>query len=230
MDHQQHDPGSNQNLSNHQQPRMGALRSRQHKDQARNCRPSADRCQTVAHGFIIAREVSGYYEIVARQKSSRRPAVIERSKQSSKSSSSVLVLIGVFKLFKALLLIALGVGAIKFLHRDVMNTVLHWAQLLRVDPDNRLVHAVLVRVFRLTPHQLKELSVGTFLYAGLFATEGVGLLLRKRWAEYFTIVTTSGLIPLEIYELARHFTFAKLAIAFVNVLIIWYLVARVRSH
>ncbi len=142
----------------------------------------------------------------------------------------MLVLIGVFKLFKALLLIALGVGAIKFLHRDVMNTVLHWAQLLRVDPDNRLVHAVLVRVFRLTPHQLKELSVGTFLYAGLFATEGVGLLLRKRWAEYFTIVTTSGLIPLEIYELARHFTIAKLAIAFVNALIIWYLVARVRSH
>ena len=135
--------------------------------------------------------------------------MIERSKQSSKSSSFVLVLIGVFKLFKALLLIAIGVGAIKFLHKDMMNTVVHWTQLLRVDPDNRLVHGLLVRIFRLTPHQLKELSVGTFLYAGLFATEGVGLLLRKRWAEYFTIVTTSGLIPLEIFELARHFTIDK---------------------
>jgi len=156
--------------------------------------------------------------------------VIERSKQSPKSSSFVLVLIGVFKLFKALLLIAIGVGAIKFLHKDMMNTVVHWTQLLRVDPDNRFVHGILVRIFRLTPHQLKELSVGTFLYAGLFATEGVGLLLRKRWAEYFTIVTTSGLIPLEIFELARHFTMTKLVIAFVNVLIIWYLVSRVRSH
>ena len=156
--------------------------------------------------------------------------MIERSKQSPKSSSFVLVLIGVFKLFKALLLIAIGVGAIKFLHKDMMNTVVHWTQLLRVDPDNRFVHGILVRIFRLTPHQLKELSVGTFLYAGLFATEGVGLLLRKRWAEYFTIVTTSGLIPLEIFELARHFTMTKLVIAFVNVLIIWYLVSRVRSH
>lgn len=167
---------------------------------------------------------------MARRKSSRSPAVIERSKQSPKSSSFVLVLIGVFKLFKALLLIAIGVGAIKFLHKDMMNTVVHWTQLLRVDPDNRFVHGILVRIFRLTPHQLKELSVGTFLYAGLFATEGVGLLLRKRWAEYFTIVTTSGLIPLEIFELARHFTMTKLVIAFVNVLIIWYLVSRVRSH
>ena len=72
--------------------------------------------------------------------------------------------------------------------------------------------------------------MGTFLYAGLFATEGLGLLLRKRWAEYFTIVTTSGLIPLEVFEIARHFTVAKLVVALVNVLIVWYLAVRVRSH
>ncbi len=155
---------------------------------------------------------------------------MQRSKQSSKSSSLVLVLIGVFKLFKALLLIVVGIGALKFLHKDVVSTVEHWVQFLRVDPDNRLVHGLLERIFRLTPHQLKELSVGTFIYAGLFATEGVGLLLRKRWAEYFTIVTTSGLIPLEIFELTRHFTTTKLVITFVNVLIVWYLVARVRSQ
>jgi uncharacterized membrane protein (DUF2068 family) len=56
------------------------------------------------------------------------------------------------------------------------------------------------------------------------------LVLRKRWAEYFTIVTTTGLIPLEVIELARHFTMTKLVITFVNVLIVLYLVARVRSH
>jgi len=135
-----------------------------------------------------------------------------------------------FKLFKALLLIALGIGAIKFLHKDVGSTVMHWTQVLRVDADNRFVHGMLLRIFRVTPKQLKELSVGTFLYAGLFATEGLGLLLRKRWAEYFTILTTGGLIPLEIFELARHFTVTRLVVAFVNVLIVWYLVARVRSH
>src|SRR5262249_37956299 len=142
----------------------------------------------------------------------------------------VLVLIGIFKLFKAILLIAVAIGAIHFLHRDVVRTVTHWTEVLRVDPDNRFVHGLLVRVFRVTPNQLKELSLGTFLYAGLFATEGVGLLLRKRWAEYFTIITTSALIPLEVYELARHFTVTKLIVALVNGLIVGYLVARVRSH
>jgi uncharacterized membrane protein (DUF2068 family) len=168
---------------------------------------------------------------VARQTSLRRSAKRQASRQSSKSSSSfVLVLIGLFKLFKALLLIAVGIGAIKFLHKDLASTVMHWVQVLRVDPDNRFAHGILMRIFRATPKQLKELSVGTFLYAGLFATEGIGLLLRKRWAEYFTIVTTGGLIPLEIYELAQHFTVTKLVVALLNVLIVWYLVARVRSR
>jgi uncharacterized membrane protein (DUF2068 family) len=61
-------------------------------------------------------------------------------------------------------------------------------------------------------------------------TEGVGLLLRKRWAEYFTIITTAGLIPLELYELAKHVTAAKIAILIINIAIVVYLVVRVRSE
>jgi len=151
-------------------------------------------------------------------------------RQSSKSSSAILVLIGAFKLLKALLLIIVGIGAFRLLHRDLASTVVHWTNLLRVDPDNRFVHRFLIRILRVTPTQLRELSIGTFLYAGLFATEGVGLLFRKRWAEYFTIVTTSGLIPLELYEMARHFTAAKLVVLVVNIMIVGYLVKRVRSR
>lgn len=150
--------------------------------------------------------------------------------KQTRSSGLVLVLIGIFKLLKALLLVAVGVGAIHLLHKDVAGTVTHWITVLRVDPENRYLHGFLTKIFRVTPKQLKELSVGTFFYAGLFATEGVGLLLRKRWAEYFTIVTTGGLIPIEIFELARHFTPAKLVVLAINALIVWYLVMRVRAH
>ena len=161
----------------------------------------------------------------------RRSAKKQAARQSAKSSSSfVLVLIGLFKLFKALLLIAVGISAIKFLHKDLARAVIHWVRVLRVDPDNQYVHRILERIFRVTPKQLKELSVGTFLYASLFAIEGIGLLLRKRWAEYFTIIGTGGLIPLEVYELAQHFTVTKLAVVFVNMLIVWYLASRVQSR
>ena len=167
--------------------------------------------------------------MVARQTASRKPAASRRTSTSPRSSL-ILILIGLFKILKALLLIAVGIGAVKFLHKDLSGTLMHWIERLRVDPDNRWVHGLLVKVFRVTPKQLKELSVGTFFYAGLFATEGIGLLLRKRWAEYFTIVTTGALIPLEVFELVRHFTLVRVAVVVVNALIVWYLVARVRNR
>src|ERR1051325_3195643 len=153
-----------------------------------------------------------------------------RKQRPVRSSSPLLVLIGTFKLVKALLLIVVGIGLLKYLHRDLAAVVMHWTRLLRVDPENRVVHGLLVKIFHATPKQVKELRAGTFIYAGLFSIEGIGLLLQKRWAEYFTIITTGGLIPLEIFEVAQHFSMPKVAVLAVNALILIYLVKRVRSR
>jgi uncharacterized membrane protein (DUF2068 family) len=72
--------------------------------------------------------------------------------------------------------------------------------------------------------RLKELSLGTFIYAGIFLVEGVGLALRKRWAEYFTIITTSSLLPIEIYELARRVSIGRSLALAINIAVVAYLV------
>jgi uncharacterized membrane protein (DUF2068 family) len=156
-----------------------------------------------------------------------RTAVKKSRKQES---AAVLVLIALFKLLKALALIAVGIGALKYLHKDLAASVLHWVNVLRVDPDNRFIQPILAKVFSVTPRQLRELSAGTFFYAALLLIEGVGLLLRKHWAEYFTIITTGALLPLEIYELAKHVTMVKTIVLVINAAIVWYLVVRVRSR
>lgn len=135
--------------------------------------------------------------------------------------------IALFKLVKGLLLLAVGAGALRLMHRDVAETALHWVNLLRVDPDNRFIHSFLSRLTNIHPKQLREISAGTFVYSALLLTEGTGLLLHKRWAEYFTIVTTAGFIPLEVYELAKHVSIAKIIVLLLNGAIVWYLVARV---
>ena len=150
-----------------------------------------------------------------------------RSAKTAKGDVTIF-LIAIFKLAKGILLLMVAVGALKLLHRDVAETVTHWIRLLRVDPDNHHIHDLLSGVFRVTPKQLHELSLGTFIYAGLFLTEGIGLLLRKRWAEFLTIITTGGLIPLELYEIHHHLTLAKVLVLAVNVAIVIYLIVRVR--
>ena len=64
----------------------------------------------------------------------------------------------------------------------------------------------------LSPAVRGLIDLGTFLYAALFAVEGVGLWLGKRWAEWLTVVTTSLLIPIEIYEIVHKPTWERVVV------------------
>jgi uncharacterized membrane protein (DUF2068 family) len=137
-----------------------------------------------------------------------------------------LLLIAIFKLFRGLLLTLTGIGLLSLLHKDVAAIVLQLATALNVDPDNRVIQGILVKLWGLNDRKLEAVSAGTFFYAALLTTEGVGLLMRQRWAEYFTIITTAALVPLEVYELIQHFTMIRVLILVANLLIVAYLVAR----
>lgn len=68
------------------------------------------------------------------------------------------------------------------------------------------------------------------LYGLLELVEGTGLWLDKLWAEYLTVVATSLLVPLEIYELVRKPTLVKAVGISVNVAIVGYLAWRLRER
>jgi len=106
----------------------------------------------------------------------------------------------------------------------------HWINAFRVDPHNHYINWVLVKLANVDDRRLKELSVGTFLYAAIFLTEGTGLAFRKRWAEYLTIIVTSSFLPLELYELLKHVSMAKSMALIINVAVVVYLWWEVRRH
>jgi len=137
-------------------------------------------------------------------------------------------LIAVFKLLKGLALIALGIGALNLLHKDVEALVVHWINIFQVDPNAHYVRLLLEKLTILDDRRLKELSVGTFIYSAVFLTEGVGLALGKRWAEYLTIATTASLLPLEIYELAKHASIGKVLALVINLAVVVYLALELR--
>jgi uncharacterized membrane protein (DUF2068 family) len=136
--------------------------------------------------------------------------------------------IAAFKLFKGLVLFAVGVGAAKLLHKDMAFELERWADIFRVDPNNFYIHRLLERFSILDDRQLKELSVGTFFYSALLLTEGTGLLLGRRWAEFFTIIATSSFIPLEVYELTKRVRSARLIVLLLNLVVVAYLVMGLR--
>ena len=148
-----------------------------------------------------------------------------------KSSDDRLIrLIAVFKFVKGGLLVALGIGVFNLLHKDIAGAVEHWIETLRLDPGNHFLNAALAKASNVSPEQIKKIGLGSFLYAGLFLTEGTGLWLRKRWGEWLTVIVTGSLIPVEIYEIHRHLSVLKFGVLAVNVASVAYLIFRIRSQ
>ena len=148
----------------------------------------------------------------------------------ARSENRALVAIGTFKLMKGLLLFVLAAGLLSCLHKDIEQIAEHWIELFRVDPHNRYIAAFLKKLGLLTGKRLAELDALTFFYAAILSTEGIGLILRKRWAEYFTVIATASFIPMEVYELFRSVHAAKIALLILNVAIVWYLIVTLRRH
>jgi uncharacterized membrane protein (DUF2068 family) len=150
---------------------------------------------------------------------------------SSARGTGVLVCIALFKLVKAVTLIALGIGALSLLqHSDAFETMRRFTRELGVDPNHRFVNRTIAKVSGLDHRRLEEVGAGTFVYAAVFLTEGTGLLLRKRWAEYLTIIVTASFIPFEIYEMVHKPSAPKAVGIVVNALIVGYLVLRLRRE
>ena len=141
-----------------------------------------------------------------------------------------LLLIGIFKLGKALLFMGIGLGALHFIHKDLGDTILRIATALRFDPESRFIGMTMAQVDLIDHHKLREISMATFAYAGLALTEGVGLMMEKVWAEYLTLGLTLSFLPWELYELARHTTWFRAGLLLINLVVLGYLLWLRKQH
>jgi uncharacterized membrane protein (DUF2068 family) len=152
------------------------------------------------------------------------PGAEEQGQHPSQTHDSGLLMIGLFKLAKALFFFCIGVGALHLLHKDVGDEALRLATALRFDPESRFTALLLDKVDLIDAHRLKQIGLATFLYSALALTEGTGLLLEKIWAEYLTLFLTISFLPWELFELARRPSWFRLCILLTNLAVLWYLV------
>jgi uncharacterized membrane protein (DUF2068 family) len=134
-----------------------------------------------------------------------------------------LILIAAFKLSQALLFIAVGVGALRLVHKDLSDMLLRLVHHLHFNPESRFVDFVLDRASIVNDRLLRRFSVGLFAYAAVGMTEGIGLYLEKAWAEYLTLLITGSFLPWETFEVIRRATVMRSGLLVVNILVFIYL-------
>jgi uncharacterized membrane protein (DUF2068 family) len=135
------------------------------------------------------------------------------------------------RIVKSIALIALAIGLLVAGEKGLLTTWAQYAQdQLNLDADNGVIAQLLLRLLLLVGkfNHITILAIGAIAYALLEGTEGVGLAMRRRWAEYLTVIATGILIPYEAYEVIHRATLFKVGALLLNLAVVGYLAYRKR--
>jgi uncharacterized membrane protein (DUF2068 family) len=117
-----------------------------------------------------------------------------------RSHHTGLAVIALFKVVKDLLLLLVGLGLLELVHAEIATLFSLLIEALHLNADSRIIHALVLNVDALQPHSVLVAGLVSLGYAGLLLLEGFGLWLERSWAAYLTVISTSLLLPFELYE------------------------------
>ncbi len=135
-----------------------------------------------------------------------------------------------FKVAKGILFMLLGVFLYFQADRDLPQEYADLLkkpifQELRIHPENKLVQHIADQIADLTETKIKLTAIGTVLWALFPLIEGIGLIYRASWAGWLAIGESAFFVPIELYELARRFSWFVLVFTIANIVVVWYLYA-----
>ena len=132
--------------------------------------------------------------------------------------------IALYKLLKVIILLLAAWGEVRLHDATLAARILSWAvgppartRARSGDAGDRLVQ----RALRVASPQVRLI---TLTYAAVFAVEGIGLWMQRRWAEWLTMIITASLVPLELWELIHRPSIGASLVLLANCLIVGYLI------
>ncbi len=135
------------------------------------------------------------------------------------------------RIVKAIVLVALGIGLLIAGQNGWLDAWANYAEdQLNLNVGRSIILQLLLKllVYIGAFNHITLLAVSAIVYAALEATEGVGLAMRRRWAEYLTVIATGILIPYEAYEVIARPTLFKVGALLLNLAVVGYLAYRKR--
>jgi len=136
-----------------------------------------------------------------------------------------LKLIAVFKIGHGVLLLLLGISLL-FLNARTrwMDFLSSWTEDELLMQHSKAVDYLLGKLQAiLAGDVLRATGFLALFYAAVLFTEGIGVYMQQRWAEWLMIFATAALIPLEVWHIWHRPSLTAVVILIVNCLIVWFL-------
>ena len=133
--------------------------------------------------------------------------------------------IALFKISKGVLLLLLGVSLV-FLNSRTrwMDAMSDWTADEILMKHSKVVHYLLNKLQGgLAGGMVRGTGFLALLYAAILFTEGIGVYMEQRWAEFLMVFATAALIPLEVRNVWHHPGLVSVLILLANCFIVWFL-------
>jgi uncharacterized membrane protein (DUF2068 family) len=140
-------------------------------------------------------------------------------------SNRYLRTIALYKIVKGFGLLFIGASLVFLDIREAwMDALIHWMNDELMLPHGKIYTFVLHKLQEfLFSDSVKTTGILALVYAVVLWIEGVGVYLAQRWAEWFMVIATASLIPLEIYHFVHKPSIIKILVICANTTIVWYL-------
>jgi uncharacterized membrane protein (DUF2068 family) len=142
---------------------------------------------------------------------------------AAKQRAPTLYLIIGLKVLKGFILLLLALGVYSLSDNNLTDEFRQFLQFIHIDPERKFFMELARSLEKITPSNMLWVSAITVLYSFFSLVEGCGLIFRVTWAGWLAIGESMFFIPIEIYELMRHFSIKVLIILGINIFICWYL-------
>jgi len=140
-----------------------------------------------------------------------------------RSSGAGLRAIATFEALKGIAVLALGLGLLGLIHKDLEQAAENLLAHLHMSADHRLGRVILHAAATTTDRRLWALAAGAVAYSMVRFIEAWGLWNRRVWAEWFALLSCALYLPVEILQMVEHTNWLHIGVFLGNLAIFLYM-------
>ena len=121
---------------------------------------------------------------------------------------------------KGILVLALGLGLLQLLHKDVYRIAYEFILCVHLNPAQKYPTIFIDLAANVTDKKLWLFAGLASIYSAFRFVEGYGLWKEKRWAQWLALVSGTVYLPFEIYEICVKFSYIRVFALVANTVVV----------
>jgi len=131
--------------------------------------------------------------------------------------------VAVFEAAKGIIVLLLGLGVLRLVHKDIDDVAEQIIRFLHASPGGHLSNLFIAAAHRANDKSLWAVAAAAMVYALVRFAEAYGLWYERDWAEWFALLSGAMYLPWEVLSIMRHSVPLKWVVLLLNLAIVLYM-------